>query len=152
MILIDLIGMGSSSRPKWTIQNGDDADTYLIDILEKWRVQMDNLTDFILCGHSYGGYLSGTYASKFPQHIKKLLLLSPLGLKTRPDNFQPKMMMYRQNRGPPAFLRVAAKSLWGKVSPFSVMRILSEKRCRKFVAGYQNRAQPVETEDEAKAL
>ena len=48
---------------------------------------MGNLTDFVLCAHSYGGYLGGTYASKYPQHIKKLVLLSPLGLKVKPDNF-----------------------------------------------------------------
>ena len=66
VIAIDLIGMGSSSRPTWTITNGADADDYFMDIMEKWRVEMDNLTDFVLCGHSYGGYLSGTYASKYP--------------------------------------------------------------------------------------
>ena len=66
VIVIDLIGMGSSSRPTWTITNGHDADEYFMDIMEKWRVEMGNLTDFILVGHSYGGYLSGTYASMFP--------------------------------------------------------------------------------------
>ena len=45
-----------------------------------------------------------------------------------------------------------ACSLWGKVSPFGVMRILSEKSCRKFVQVYQTRAQPVDSEEEAAAL
>ena len=58
--------MGSSSRPKWTIQNGDDADDYMITIMEKWRIAMGNLTDFILGAHSYGAYLGGTYAAKYP--------------------------------------------------------------------------------------
>ena len=65
-----------------------------MDVLEKWRIGMGGLTDFYLCGHSYGGYLSGTYASKYPQHIKKLVLLSPAGLKVRPENFKIKNIRY----------------------------------------------------------
>ena len=94
VIVIDLIGMGSSSRPKWTIQNGADADDYFMGIMEKWRIEMGGLTDFILCGHSYGGYLMGTYAAKYPQHIRKLVLLSPLGLKVRPENFDLSRIRY----------------------------------------------------------
>ena len=30
VIVIDLIGMGSSSRPTWTIKSGDDADAYKV--------------------------------------------------------------------------------------------------------------------------
>ena len=66
VIVIDLIGMGSSSRPTWKITNGDDADDYFMTILENWRIEMGNLTNFVLCAHSYGGYLGGTYASKYP--------------------------------------------------------------------------------------
>ena len=39
------------------------------------------LTDFYLVGHSFGGYSVGHYAVKYPQHVKKLLLLSPIGIK-----------------------------------------------------------------------
>jgi len=46
---------------------------------------MDNLIDFILAGHSFGGYICGHYAIKYPQHIKKLLMLSPAGVVKRPD-------------------------------------------------------------------
>ena len=66
VIVIDLIGMGSSSRPTWTIKSGDDADAYFMTIMENWRIEMGNLTDFVLAAHSYGGYLSGTYASLYP--------------------------------------------------------------------------------------
>ena len=152
VIVIDLIGMGSSSRPTWTTKSGDDADDYFMTIMENWRIEMGNLTDFVLAAHSYGGYLSGTYASLYPQHIKKLVLLSPLGLKVRPANFDLKKLRFQAGRGPPAFLRVTAKTLWGKVSPFSIMRLLSEKRCRKFLKGYQERHQPVESQEEADAL
>ena len=42
---------------------------------------MGNLKDFYLSGHSFGGYLVSNYAVKYPQYIKKLLLLSPIGVK-----------------------------------------------------------------------
>jgi cardiolipin-specific phospholipase len=41
---------------------------------------MGNLDSFVLAGHSFGGYVSGLYALKYPHHVKKLLMLSPLGI------------------------------------------------------------------------
>lgn len=64
---IDIIGMGSSSRPAFDCQNCEEADLYMIDFLEKWRKAVDkNMTDFVLVGHSYGGYISGSYATIYP--------------------------------------------------------------------------------------
>ena len=37
------------------------------------------LTDFVLMGHSFGGYLACQYANRYPQHIKHLFLMSPIG-------------------------------------------------------------------------
>ena len=65
VIVIDLIGMGSSSRPKWTIRDGSSADEFFNGALEAWRDKM-GITDFILCGHSYGAYVMGTYACQYP--------------------------------------------------------------------------------------
>ena len=81
LIVIDLPGMGSSSRPTWRCRDGSEADTFFMDAIERWRINMGNLTDFMVAAHSYGGYIFGTYASLYPQHIRKLLLLSPLGVK-----------------------------------------------------------------------
>jgi cardiolipin-specific phospholipase len=44
---------------------------------------MGDLKGFILCGHSFGGYLSGHYAVKYKKYVKKLLLLSPFGVPKR---------------------------------------------------------------------
>ena len=41
---------------------------------------MGDLKDFILAGHSFGGYICGHYAVRYPQYIKKLLMLSPAGV------------------------------------------------------------------------
>ncbi len=42
---------------------------------------MNNLTNFYLAGHSFGGYLAGNYLLKYHSHIKKLVLISPIGIR-----------------------------------------------------------------------
>ena len=72
LILVDIIGMGGSSRPKdykehkFTPQQSID---YFNEYFENWRVSMD-ITGFYLAAHSFGGYVMGNYAVKYHQHIK----------------------------------------------------------------------------------
>ncbi len=81
LIMFDILGMGSSSRPEFTYENAVDANEFFVSWIEKWRQSIGILNEkFILCGHSFGGYISGHYTRKYPQHIKKLLLLSPFGV------------------------------------------------------------------------
>ena len=42
----------------------------------------DKLT---LVGHSYGGFIATLYAAEFPDHVDKLVLVSPAGVLTPPD-------------------------------------------------------------------
>jgi cardiolipin-specific phospholipase len=67
LILVDILGMGGSSRPKFTINNREEAEVYLVEWFEAWRLKycQGGLTDFILAGHSFGGYISGLYALKY---------------------------------------------------------------------------------------
>ena len=46
---------------------------------------MMGLEKFVLAGHSFGGYIVGNYACRYPQHIKKLLMLSAVGVQTKPE-------------------------------------------------------------------
>jgi len=48
---------------------------------------MGEITDFYLIAHSFGGYIMGNYAVAYPQHIKQLVLLSPVGVLQRPEGF-----------------------------------------------------------------
>ena len=41
--------------------------------------EVPEFTNFILAGHSFGGYLIGFYSLKYFKHIKKLLFLSQSG-------------------------------------------------------------------------
>ena len=121
VIVIDLVGMGSSSRPVWTITTGEEADAYLMASIEKWRINMGDLTNFFIAAHSYGGYLFGSYAAIYPQHVRKLLLLSPLGTKEKPANFTMNKIRFRVGRGPPKLFLAIAKKLWGVVSPIAIL-------------------------------
>jgi cardiolipin-specific phospholipase len=66
LILIDIIGMGASSRPTFDAKTPEESDNYFVDFLEKWRIAMGGLTGFILAGHSFGGFICGHYAIKYP--------------------------------------------------------------------------------------
>jgi pimeloyl-ACP methyl ester carboxylesterase len=49
-------------------------------------VSENGLTDgFHLCGHSMGGYLAALYAFERPERIQSLMLASPVGLPSLPD-------------------------------------------------------------------
>ena len=86
LIMIDIIGMGASSRPRFNLNDPNKIDEFLVEWLEQWRTKM-GLEDFVLAGHSFGGYVSGLYATKYHYHLRKLLLISPLGISKMPDGF-----------------------------------------------------------------
>ena len=158
LIMFDLPGMGGSSRPDnfSTEFKPREVIDYFVEYIEKWRAKMD-LTDFYLTAHSYGGYMCGHYAVKYHQHIKKLLLLSPIGTKVpRPDQLEPgydpnkewaeRIKQQQQanpsqgRRGPPAFLRPLMKYTWErKISPFSVARMCTKGMVLKGIGNYVER-------------
>lgn len=86
---LDMLGMGNSSRPKFKIHAKSredqviEAESFFIDALEEWR-KARNIERFTLLGHSLGGYLAVSYALKYPGHLKKLILASPVGIPEDP--------------------------------------------------------------------
>lgn len=58
---IDVIGMGCSSREPYKVNNSEESVNYFFNFLESWR-QKINITNFFMCGHSFGGYLATIYA------------------------------------------------------------------------------------------
>ena len=81
--------MGRSSRPPFKVhgknrqENITEAENWFIDALEEWRVQR-KIDRFTLLGHSLGGYMAVAYALKYPGHLKKLVLASPVGIPEDP--------------------------------------------------------------------
>jgi len=89
---IDWLGMGRSSRPPFKIRaNKQDTDVrvkeaedFFIDALEEWR-QKVGLAKMTLIGHSLGAYLSVAYSLRYPERVKRLVLLSPAGVPEDPS-------------------------------------------------------------------
>lgn len=86
---LDMLGCGNSSRPPFKIhaKNKEDqvieAENWFIDALEEWR-KARKIERFTLLGHSLGGYLAVSYATKYPGRLKKLILASPVGIPENP--------------------------------------------------------------------
>lgn len=93
---LDMLGMGRSSRPPFRVHAKDqagkitEAENWFIDALEEWRV-LKKIDKFTLLGHSMGGYMAVAYALKYPGHLNKLILASPVGIPEDPYAMQADM-------------------------------------------------------------
>ena len=88
LYLIDILGMGGSSRPTFKLKTEEEVEDFFINWMECWRKSY-GLESMVLGGHSFGGFICGLYACKYPQYVKKLLMFSPLGINPMPDDFDP---------------------------------------------------------------
>ena len=71
-ITIDLLGCGASPKPQWCEYYPDDHIASL-----RYTIRRLGIRKFVLAGHSLGSLLSTRYASRYPEGITRLLLLSP---------------------------------------------------------------------------
>ena len=72
--------MGLSTRGNWCDDmTCEEVLDYYINAIEAWRTQL-GLTDFILVGHSFGGYIAAHYTSRYIQHVRQLIFLSAAGV------------------------------------------------------------------------
>ena len=135
LILIDLIGMGGSSRPKNYDKHKllpEQSTEYFVEYLEKWRQEME-LTNFYLVGHSFGGWICGNYAVKYHYHIKKLILITPIGLKQNDSFGKPLPCCLK-------CCRPCLKRIWkSKISPFQPLRCLGRRFTACFFSNYVKR-------------
>ncbi|PIA57202.1 hypothetical protein AQUCO_00600140v1 [Aquilegia coerulea] len=84
VIAIDQLGWGGSSRPDFTCKSTEETEAWFIDSFEEWR-KSKNLSNFILLGHSFGGYVAAKYALKHPEHVQHLILVGPAGFSSDSD-------------------------------------------------------------------
>ncbi|KAJ5328267.1 hypothetical protein N7452_008657 [Penicillium brevicompactum] len=86
---LDMLGMGRSTRPSFKIKAKGredairEAEAWFVDALEEWRINR-KIDRFTLLGHSLGGYMAVAYALKYPGHLNKLILASPVGIPEDP--------------------------------------------------------------------
>ncbi|XWS25861.1 hypothetical protein CRYUN_Cryun27aG0103700 [Craigia yunnanensis] len=84
VIAIDQLGWGGSSRPDFTCKSTEETEAWFVDSFEEWR-KAKNLSNFILLGHSFGGYVASKYALKHPEHVQHLILVGPAGFSSESD-------------------------------------------------------------------
>ncbi|CAO3589532.1 unnamed protein product [Absidia cylindrospora] len=113
---IDWLGMGRSSRPKWTItkkskQTWDDiveeTENHFVQSLEEWRKSV-GLEKMTLMGHSLGGYFATCYSLKYPERVEKLILVSPAGIAEPPKDL---ISQEPSDKSPQELLENEAKEL-----------------------------------------
>ncbi|KAK8580021.1 hypothetical protein V6N12_070310 [Hibiscus sabdariffa] len=78
VVAIDQLGWGGSSRPDFTCKSTEETEAWFVDSFEEWR-KAKNLSNLILFGHSFGGYVASKYALKHPEHVQHLILVGPAG-------------------------------------------------------------------------
>lgn len=159
---LDLLGYGRSARPKFVVNAKDpydkirETEDFFIDALEDWRKRR-NIDTFTMVAHSMGGYLSSAYATKYPGHINKLVLVSPAGV---PRSRYSISALERRARGeidttvPKTSVEIPAwfNFLWEQhVSPFSLIRNTGPLGPR-FVSGWTARRFANLPKSEADAL
>ncbi|CAM0952468.1 unnamed protein product [Alopecurus aequalis] len=82
VIAIDQLGWGGSSRPEFTCKSTEETEAWFVDSFEEWR-KAKNLSNFILLGHSLGGYVAAQYALLHPEHVQHLILVGPVGFSPK---------------------------------------------------------------------
>jgi len=110
IVCLDMLGYGRSTRVKITdesiLEDCDRTDAYMMEWLDQW---LDHMTEelelpsqFHLCGHSYGGYISALFACRHRHRIQGLFLNSAIGAETQPEDFDPyQVRITATDFGPP---------------------------------------------------
>ncbi|XP_022699663.1 1-acylglycerol-3-phosphate O-acyltransferase ABHD5-like isoform X3 [Varroa jacobsoni] len=74
---IDMLGFGQSSRASLS-NNALEAEIQMVHSIEMWRSRV-KLDQFILLGHSLGGFVSSAYALRYSSRVHHLILEDPWG-------------------------------------------------------------------------
>ncbi|CAN4084774.1 unnamed protein product [Withania somnifera] len=94
VIALDQLGWGGSSRPDFTCRSTEETEDWFIDSFEEWR-KAKNLSNFILLGHSFGGYVAAKYALKHPEHVQQLILVGPAGFTSETEHMSERLTQFR---------------------------------------------------------
>ncbi|XP_022997014.1 probable 1-acylglycerol-3-phosphate O-acyltransferase [Cucurbita maxima] len=94
VIAVDQLGWGGSSRPDFTCKSTEETEAWFIDSFEEWR-KAKSISNFVLLGHSFGGYVAAKYALKHPEHVKHLILVGPAGFSSESEVKSERLTQFR---------------------------------------------------------
>lgn len=80
---LDILGFARSSRPTFS-NDPVKIEQQFVDSIERWREVM-KMPKMVLLGHSFGGFLSSSYALRYPERLEHLIQVDPWGYDPRPD-------------------------------------------------------------------
>jgi len=153
---LDWLGWGLSSRPKFRLEDSstETAEAFFVESLEAWR-RANKIPKMVLAGHSIGGYLSVAYCERYPQHVDKLILLSPAGVKEETPLDRDRIQRWREQSGlmGKTALSIIPKLFDMGITPCSVLRIVPESVGYGWVTNYVERRLPeITSSDERRAI
>ncbi|CAF1230031.1 unnamed protein product [Rotaria magnacalcarata] len=82
---IDLSGCARSTRPIFSLDS-KEVEKQMVDMIEEWRREIGLNEQFILLGHSFGGFISAAYTISYSNYVKQLVLVDPWGFAQKPEN------------------------------------------------------------------
>ena len=149
--LVDLLGMGRSSRPRFAPASVDEAEGFFADSLEE-MFEKEGLESFVLAGHSMGGYVSGAYTVRYPARVSQLILISSVGVKLKPEGYSWKQFTGSlQSRSARALVRFLGFMFTKNVTPADILRKMGPFS-GVFVRKYTRRRFPEMSEEEYTAV
>lgn len=156
---LDMLGWGLSSRPNFVFKDDfkeDDEVTatekFFVESLETWR-KHNEIPKMILAGHSMGGYMAVAYTEAYPQHVEKLLLISPVGVPEETDVVRARRESMKQNSWRFWALSGFAQNVFSKSTPGSVLRGMPSSWGDNMVLKYVQKRMPmIENEEQQHAI
>ncbi|XP_072316203.1 1-acylglycerol-3-phosphate O-acyltransferase ABHD5 [Eucyclogobius newberryi] len=106
VLAVDMLGFGLSTRPQFSTKPQVAEEQY-VDSIEQWRRKL-GLETMIVLGHNFGGYLAVSYAIKYPDRVKHIVLVEPWGFPESLDQSDPE-----------STIPVWIKALGAMFSPFN---------------------------------
>lgn len=114
VMAIDILGFGRSSRPRFS--RNEEAESELVDSIERWRSSIGLDEPFILLGHSFGGYLCMAYALKYPQHLAHVILADPWGMPSPETGMRERQIVF------PLWAKVLVRVVFKTFNPLASIR------------------------------
>lgn len=113
----DVLGFARSSRPYFS-KSEKMAEFEIVESIERWRKAIGLDEKFILCGHSFGGYLSLAYALQFPDRVAHVVLADPWGIpshQTASASSSAQIVL-------PSWVKLVARLIFKTLNPLAVLR------------------------------